>query len=157
MDTVDKINIRLKKILEYTGYLKKYQGITAEKLKNDFEKRASVERYFQLTIESVIDIANLINAEYRFRPAQDAKESIVKSERTDLLEGLEKELAILTEYLPKPLEEAQVLEIINAVISELSAVSMKDMGKVMKEVLTRIGVRANSKKVSNLVKEKLSS
>ena len=86
---------------------------------------------------------------------QDAKESIVKSGRTDLLEGLEKESAILSEYLPKPLEEAQILEIVNAVISELSASSMKDMGKVMKEVLVRVGVRADSKMVSNLVKEKL--
>ena len=88
---------------------------------------------------------------------QDAKESIAKSERTDLLKGLEKELAILTEYLPKPLEEAQILEIVNAAISKLCASSMKDMGKVMKEVLARVGVQADSKKVSSLVKEKLSS
>ncbi len=88
---------------------------------------------------------------------QDAKESIAKSERTDLLEGLEKELAIVGEYLPKPLEDAQILEIVNTVISELSASSMKDMGKVMKETLARVGVRADSKKVSRLVKEKLSS
>ena len=87
---------------------------------------------------------------------QDAKEIIAKSGRTDLVEGLEKELAILTEYLPKPLEEAKILEIVSAVINELSASSMKDMGKVMKEVLTRVGVRADSRKVSNLVKEKLS-
>jgi len=87
---------------------------------------------------------------------QDAKESIAKSERTDLLKGLERELAILNEYLPKPLEEAQILEIVNAVISELSASSMKDMGKVMKEVLAKVGLQADSKKVSNLVKEKLS-
>jgi len=87
---------------------------------------------------------------------QDTKESIAKSGRTDLLEGLKKELAILTEYLPKPLEEAKLLEIVNAVISELSASSMKDMGKVMKETLARVGVRADSKKISNLVKEKLS-
>jgi len=87
---------------------------------------------------------------------QDTKESIAKSGRTDLLEGMEKELAILTEYLPKPLEEAKLLEIVNAVISELSASSMKDMGKVMKETLARVGVRADSKKISNLVKEKLS-
>ena len=86
---------------------------------------------------------------------QDAKESITKSGRSDLIEGLEKELAILEQYLPKPLEEAQILEIINRVISETSACSMKDMGKVMKEVLARVGVRADSKKVSSLVKEKL--
>jgi len=87
---------------------------------------------------------------------QDAKESIAKSGRTDLIQGLEKELVILTEYLPKPLEEAQVLEIVSTVINELSASSIKDMGKVIKEVLARVGVRADSKKVSNLVKEKLS-
>jgi len=86
---------------------------------------------------------------------QDAKEIIAKSGRTDLVEDLKKELAILTEYLPKPLEEAKILEIVSAVINELSASSIKDMGKVMKEVLARVGVRADSRKVSNLVKEKL--
>lgn len=87
---------------------------------------------------------------------QDAKEIIAKSGRTDLLEGLEKELAILAAYLPKPLEEDKILVIISTVINELSASSIKDMGKVMKEVLARVGVRADSKKVSSLVKEKLS-
>lgn len=87
---------------------------------------------------------------------QDAKEIIAKSGRTDLLEGLEKELAIIAAYLPKPLEEDKILVIISTVINELSASSIKDMGKVMKEVLARVGVRADSKKVSSLVKEKLS-
>ena len=77
MDAIDKANIRLKKILEYLGYLKKYQGVTAEELEKDFEKRAIVERYFQLASEAIIDIANLLNAEYRFRPAEDARESIL--------------------------------------------------------------------------------
>lgn len=86
---------------------------------------------------------------------QDAKEIIAKSERNDLLADIEKELTILAEYLPKPLEEAKILEIVSTVINELSASSIKDMGKVMKEVLARVGVRADSKKVSNLVKEKL--
>ena len=36
-----------------------------------------IERYFQLACEVVIDIANLLNAEFRFRPANDAKESII--------------------------------------------------------------------------------
>ena len=86
---------------------------------------------------------------------QDAKESIIKSGRAELLQDLEKEIAILAEYLPKPLEDTQLLKIVTAVISELGASTMKDMGKVMKEVLTRVGVRGDSKKVSSLVKEKL--
>lgn len=76
MDAIDKVNIRLKKILEYTSRLKKYQGMTKEELVEDPEKTAAIERFFQLAIEAVIDIANLLNAEYRFRPAKDAKESL---------------------------------------------------------------------------------
>ena len=88
---------------------------------------------------------------------QDAKESCVQAKRADLLKNLEEELNILSKYLPKPLEETELLKIVNAVISELAASTMKDMGKVMKEVLIRVGARADSKKVSSLVKEKLSS
>ncbi|PIQ69990.1 DUF86 domain-containing protein [Candidatus Shapirobacteria bacterium CG03_land_8_20_14_0_80_40_19] len=77
MDAIDKVNIRLKTILKYVGFLEKYRGITAEVLEQNYEKRGAVERYFQLAIEAVIDIANLLNSEYRFRPAKDAKESIL--------------------------------------------------------------------------------
>ena len=88
---------------------------------------------------------------------QDAKESIVKADRADLLEDIEKELIIIGEYLPKALEESELIEIVDTVINETSASSLKDMGRVMKEVLVRTGVRADSKTVSNLVKMKLSS
>jgi len=88
---------------------------------------------------------------------QDAKESIVKAERTDLLEDIEKELIILSKYLPKPLAENELIEIIDTTINKISASSIKDMGQVMKEVLAKTGVRADSKTVSNLVKTKLST
>lgn len=77
MDAIDKINIRLKAILAYVKRLKKYQGMQAAELRKDRDKAAAVERYLQLTIEAVIDIANLLNAEYRFRQAEDARESII--------------------------------------------------------------------------------
>ena len=87
----------------------------------------------------------------------DAKESIIASKRTDLIEGLESELKILSSYLPEPLSDSKVLEIIDEIISSTGACSIKDMGKVMKEVLAKVGVSADSKKVSSLVKEKLTS
>jgi uncharacterized protein YqeY len=87
---------------------------------------------------------------------QDSKESFTSSGRTDLIESLEKELNILDEYLPKPLEDSELTQIIEAIIAETNASSMKDMGKVMKEVLAKVGVRADSKKVSEIVKGKLS-
>ncbi len=87
---------------------------------------------------------------------QDAKESIIQSQRTDLLQDLENELKILSEYLPEPLTDAELSKIVNQVIGELKACSMKNMGQVMKEVLSQVGVRADSKKVSSMVKERLS-
>ena len=88
---------------------------------------------------------------------EEAKESTIPSGRADLIKSIERELAILDSYLPPPLEESQLIVIIDEVISAIGATSMKDMGRVMKEVLGKVGVRAEAKKVSELVKNKLSS
>jgi uncharacterized protein YqeY len=88
---------------------------------------------------------------------EEAKESVGSSGRTDFLEKTEKEIGILNEYLPKPLEENEILAIIERVISDVGASSLKDMGKVMKEVMAQVGAKADSKAVSDLVKRKLSS
>lgn len=88
---------------------------------------------------------------------QDARESIVSSQRADVLRELDKEIDFLNEYLPSLLREDELIQIIEEVISQVSASSLKDMGKVMKEVLTKVGVRAEPKKVSILVKNRLSS
>jgi len=87
----------------------------------------------------------------------DTKESISQSQRADLIEATNQEITVLEQYLPKPLDEAELIKIIDAVISETGAASMKDMGRVMKEVITQVGVRADSKKVSQLVKERLTT
>lgn len=87
----------------------------------------------------------------------EAKEIMAQSGRIDLLEGLEKELAILNQYLPKPLSDEELVKVVTETIAELGASTLKDMGKVMKEVLAKTGAAADSKKVSNLVKEKLSA
>ncbi|MCK4520129.1 MAG: GatB/YqeY domain-containing protein, partial [Candidatus Omnitrophica bacterium] len=52
--------------------------------------------------------------------------------------------------------DTELSKIVNQVIGELKACSMKNMGQVMKEVLSQVGVRADSKKVSSMVKERLS-
>ena len=88
---------------------------------------------------------------------QDAKEAIASSERKDLLQSIENELALLAEYLPQPLSDEELSKIIEEVITEAQASSMKDMGRVMKEVIEKAGARADSKKISEIVKAKLSS
>jgi uncharacterized protein YqeY len=87
---------------------------------------------------------------------EEAKESVIKAAKADFIEKTEKEIAILFQYLPKALSEAELASIVNEVVLSLGATSMKDMGKVMKEVLARVGAQADSKAVSDLVKKKLS-
>ena len=87
---------------------------------------------------------------------EEAKESVALSGKTEFLEKTEKEITILNDYLPKSLEESELLAIINETISSIGASSIKDMGRVMKEVLAKVGVRADAKVVSDLVKRKLS-
>ena len=87
----------------------------------------------------------------------EAKEMMASSGRDDLLKDLERELAILNKYLPEPLSDQELAKIVTETIAELGASTIKNMGKVMKEVLAKVGAAADSKKVSNLVREKLSS
>ncbi|MDD5070821.1 MAG: GatB/YqeY domain-containing protein [Candidatus Omnitrophica bacterium] len=88
---------------------------------------------------------------------EDTKESMLSSGRDDLIKNAEDEIEILQAYLPNLLNEQELTKIIDQVIADLNAQSVKDMGPVMKEILSRVGVRADSKIVSNFVRQKLSS
>lgn len=77
MELRDRVNLRLKKLLEYASRLKKFQGISKEELVANFEKQAVVERNLELACEIVIDLANLLNSEYRLPPPSDNKEAII--------------------------------------------------------------------------------
>ena len=76
MDARDRVNLRLKKLLEYVDFLRQYQGIAVAEIKADAQKRGAIERYLQLAAEVVVGVANILNAEYKFSPAKDGRESI---------------------------------------------------------------------------------
>lgn len=67
----------------------------------------------------------------------------------------QKEIDILKEYLPQPLSEGELSEIVDNKISELGATNIKDMGKVIKTVKEIVGSRAEGKVISDMVKRKL--
>ncbi len=86
------------------------------------------------------------------------KESIdqfSKAGRNDLAEKEQKELSFMEVYLPAQMDKAQVEALVAKAITDLNASSVKDMGKVMKEVLARSAGAADSKLVSEIVKAKL--
>ena len=66
-----------------------------------------------------------------------------------------RELEILEEFMPEPLGEDEIEEIVDDAIAEVGATSMADLGRVMADVMPQIAGRADGSVVSQLVREKL--
>ena len=86
----------------------------------------------------------------------DSLQEFKQAGRDDLVDEVEEELAIVAEYLPEPLSDNEVKEIIQSVIDSVNASGMQDMGKVMGAVMPKVKGRADGYFVSEVVKAKLS-
>ncbi len=75
--------------------------------------------------------------------------------RDDLVEKEKQELSVIGRYLPEQLSKDEILEIVNQVINESGATSMKDMGKVMGAAMAKLKGKADGKVVQDLVRERL--
>ena len=73
-------------MIQYVDRLKKFQGITKEEILIDIDKRSIIERNLHLASEAVIDIANILNSEYKLAPASDNKELIITLGEAGILE-----------------------------------------------------------------------
>jgi uncharacterized protein YqeY len=67
----------------------------------------------------------------------------------------EQELAVLEEFMPAPLSEEELEEIIDDAIAEVGATSIRDLGRVMADVMPQVSGRTDGSVVSQLVREKL--
>jgi uncharacterized protein YqeY len=67
----------------------------------------------------------------------------------------ERELAVLQEFMPAPLTEEELEEIVDDVIAEVGATSLRQLGRVMADVMPQVAGRADGSVVSQLVREKL--
>lgn len=86
---------------------------------------------------------------------EEAAEEFRKGGSTERAEEELKEAEILKEYLPEPLSEEEIEKIVDEVIESTGAEGMKDMGRVMKEVMARVSGRADGKKVNEMVRNRL--
>ena len=82
-------------------------------------------------------------------------EEYQKYNRLDLVNDLEKEIEILSSYLPEELSDEELETIINSIIEEVNPTSMRDMGIIMKKVSEKVGASADMSKVSSIVKSKI--
>ncbi|MEA2215115.1 MAG: uncharacterized protein QOK19_676 [Solirubrobacteraceae bacterium] len=86
----------------------------------------------------------------------EAAEAYREAAREDLAEGEEAEAELIEAYLPAQLSDDELHEIIGDVVAETGASSPQEMGRVMSQVMPRLQGRADGKRVSAIVKEKLS-
>lgn len=98
--------------------------------------------------EQILDI---IMSEIKKR--KDALADFEKGHRPDLVDAANSEIAILQKYLPAQLSEEELTALVRETIAEVSAVSMKDMGKVMGAITAKVKGKADNSKVSSIVKQ----
>ncbi len=85
----------------------------------------------------------------------EAADAFRSGGREEQAEKEEAELDVLEEFMPDPLSEEEVEEIVDDVIAEVGATSMRDIGRVMADVMPQVAGRADGSSVSQLVREKL--
>jgi uncharacterized protein YqeY len=87
---------------------------------------------------------------------EDAKKQFAEAGREDLVKKEESEIAIIQSYLPEPLSDTELENILKEIIAQTGAESMKDMGKVMGAAKTKVGSRADGGRINQIVKGMLS-
>ena len=89
---------------------------------------------------------------------KESVEQFTKGGRQEMADKESAEIVLIESYLPKAAGEADVVAGVKAVIAEMGAPTMKDMGTVMKNVMARFngaGMRVDGKMVSEAVKREL--
>jgi uncharacterized protein len=87
----------------------------------------------------------------------EAAEAYREGGRDELAESEEREAEIISGYMPEPISDVELGAIVGDAVAESGASSPKEMGKVMSMVMPKVKGRADGKRVSAAVKEKLSA
>ncbi len=107
-------------------------------------------------VEKIADADVIIVIKKQVKQRQDSITQFRAGNREDLAVKEEQELRILQSYLPAAMPLEALKAVVDEAIKSAGAASVKDMGKVMKEVLAKVAGQADSQTVSALVKERLS-
>ncbi len=85
----------------------------------------------------------------------EAAEAFRSAGREEQAAAEERELAVIEEFMPEPISEAELERIVDDAIAETGATSIRDLGRVMADVMPQVAGRADGSTVSSLVREKL--
>ena len=112
----------------------------------------SAEKELQRPLTEQEELQVLQRERKRRAEAEEAFRSAGREEQADAEEF---ELEVLEEFMPEPLGEEELEEIIDDAIAENGATSLRDLGRVMADVMPQVAGRADGAEVSQLVREKL--
>ena len=110
-------------------------------------KNKAIDKRADLTEEEEIQVV--------MKEIKQTKETLemTPADRTDIIDECNKRLAVLEQYAPKLMDEAEIKDVINATLSELGidAPTAKDKGKIMKVLMPKVKGKADGKLVNQLV------
>ncbi len=112
-------------------------------------KQKEIDERIEVTDTNILTILDKM-----CKQRQESIKQFTDAGRSDLVEKEAFELNIIKTYLPEPLTEAEVASMIDEAIASTGAESMKDMGKVMAELKSKMQGRADMSQVSKLIKGK---
>lgn len=114
-------------------------------------KQREVDEKITLSDEEVIVVLTKM-----IKQRRDSVSQYEAANRQDLADVELGEIAVLEEFMPKPLTDAEVADLLDAALAASGATTMQDMGKLMAVLKPQVQGRADMGKVSQLVKAKLS-
>lgn len=113
-------------------------------------KNVEIDQRKELTDDEVLTI---LNREVKQR--RDSLQDFEKAGRDDLVEKINLELAIISEYLPQQLSEEEIKSIVQQTIQEVGASTKAEIGKVMGALMPKVKGRADGKIVNQIVQQSL--
>ena len=113
-------------------------------------QRVEVDERVELNDERILAVMDKMQ-----KQRKDSITQYLAAERPELAEKEQQELEVIKTFLPQPLSDTEIAQIIDDAIAASGASSMQDMGKVMALVKPQIQGRADMGSISGLVKQKL--
>ena len=102
--------------------------------------------------EVVIDVVSK-----QIKTLKESIEEFKKGNREDLINNANREIELLSKYLPEQLTTEEVNNFVDEVFNKVNPKSVKDMGSIMKELTPLVKGKADMKEVNNIVRNKLSN
>ena len=128
------------------------------------DKKSDVVRTLRMAMASIkyaekekrkpleeLEVVNVLQKEIKVR--QESIEEAKKGNRQDIIDENEHDINILEKYLPTPLSEAELEDMVKKIIAETGAETIKDMGKVMPAAVQQVQGRAANSMISQVVRK----